>query len=52
MKTLIDRASIFIAGNKELFKNKVGESVLAARRGGDISALTPRTTFYTVKKFS
>lgn len=36
MKTLIDQASIFLAGNKELFKHKMGASV--ARRGGDISA--------------
>ena len=38
MKALIDRASMVLTGNRELFKYNVGASVLAARRGGAISA--------------
>lgn len=38
MKPLIDRASMVLVGNKGLLKHKVGASVVAAHRGGAISA--------------
>jgi multimeric flavodoxin WrbA len=38
IKALIDRASIVLAANKGLLKHKVGATVIAARRGGAISA--------------
>lgn len=39
MKALIDRAAIVLAANKGLLKHKVGAAVVAARRGGAISAV-------------
>ena len=45
MKALIDRASMVLVGNKGLFKHKVGASVLAARRGGAISAFDTLNNF-------
>lgn len=39
IKALIDRASIVLAANKGLFRRKVGAAVVAARRGGAISAV-------------
>jgi multimeric flavodoxin WrbA len=39
MKALIDRASIVLAANKGLLKYKVGAAVVAARRGGAMSAV-------------
>ena len=39
MKAFIDRAGIVLAGKKGLFRHKVGAAVIAARRGGAISAL-------------
>lgn len=41
MKALIDRASMVLTGNRELFKYKVGASVLASRRGGALVPLIP-----------
>lgn len=38
IKALIDRASVILAGNKGLFRHKVGAAVIAARRGGATSA--------------
>ncbi|MBP2627554.1 MAG: iron-sulfur flavoprotein [Firmicutes bacterium] len=38
-KALIDRASMVLAANKGLFKHKVGAAVVAARRGGAMSAV-------------
>lgn len=38
IKALIDRASMVLAANKGLLKYKVGAAVVAARRGGAISA--------------
>jgi multimeric flavodoxin WrbA len=39
IKALIDRASIVLAANKGLLKHKVGATVIAARRGGAMSAV-------------
>ncbi|HWR44144.1 flavodoxin family protein [Sporomusa sp.] len=39
IKALIDRAAIVLAANKGLLKHKVGAAVVAARRGGAISAV-------------
>ncbi|HWR40002.1 MAG TPA: flavodoxin family protein [Patescibacteria group bacterium] len=38
MKAFIDRASIVLAANRGLLRHKVGAAVVAARRGGAISA--------------
>jgi multimeric flavodoxin WrbA len=50
MKALIDRASIILAGNRGLFKYKVGASVVAARRGGAISAFNTMNNFLHSKE--
>jgi multimeric flavodoxin WrbA len=50
MKALIDRASMVLTGNIELFKYKVGASVLAARRGGAISAFDTLNHFLHSKE--
>lgn len=50
MKALIDRASIVLAGNRGLFKHKVGASVVAARRGGAISAFDTLNNFLYSKE--
>ena len=50
MKALIDRASMVLVGNKGLFKHKVGASVLAARRGGAISAFDTLNNFLYSKE--
>ena len=39
IKALIDRASMVLAANKGLLKYKVGAAVVAARRGGAMSAV-------------
>lgn len=38
MKALIDRAGVVSKANGTLFKNKIGASVVALRRGGDVHA--------------
>jgi len=50
MKALIDRASMVLAGNRGLFKYKVGASVIAARRGGAISAFDTLNHFLHSKE--
>jgi len=50
MKALIDRASIILAGNRGLFKYKVGASVVAARQGGAISAFNTMNNFLHSKE--
>jgi multimeric flavodoxin WrbA len=50
MKALIDRASMVLTGNRELFKYKVGASVLAARRRGAISAFDTLNHFLHSKE--
>lgn len=50
MKALIDRASIVLVANKGLFKHKVGAVVVAARRGGAISAFDTLTHFLHSKE--
>ncbi len=50
IKALIDRASIVLAANKGLLKHKVGASVVAARRGGAISAFDTLNHFLHSKE--
>ncbi len=50
MKALVDRASMVLAGNKGLLKHKVGASVIAARRGGAISAFDTLNNFLYSKE--
>ncbi|KKG53995.1 flavodoxin family protein [Methanosarcina mazei] len=50
MKALIDRASMVLAGNKGLLKHKVGASVIAACRGGAISAFDTLNNFLYSKE--
>ncbi|MCQ1535669.1 flavodoxin family protein [Methanosarcina sp. KYL-1] len=50
MKALLDRASMVLAGNKGLLKHKVGASVVAARRGGAISAFDTLNHFLHSKE--
>lgn len=50
MKALIDRASMVLAGNKGLLKHKVGASIIAARRGGAISAFDTLNNFLYSKE--
>lgn len=50
MKALIDRASMVLAVNRGLFKYKVGASVVAARRGGAISAFDTLNHFLHSKE--
>lgn len=50
MKALIDRASMVLAGDKGLLKHKVGASVIAARRGGAISAFDTLNNFLYSKE--
>jgi len=50
MKALIDRASMVLTGNRELFKYKVGASVVAARREGAISAIDTLNHFLHSKE--
>ncbi|WP_440945092.1 flavodoxin family protein [Methanosarcina sp. T3] len=50
MKALIDRASMVLAGNRGLLKHKVGASVVAARRGGAISAFDTLNNFLYSKE--
>jgi len=50
MKALIDRASMVLAGNRGLLKHKVGASVIAARRGGAISAFDTLNNFLYSKE--
>lgn len=50
MKALIDRASMVLAGNKGVFKHKIGASVVAARRGGAISAFDTLNNFLYSKE--
>ena len=50
IKALIDRASVVLAVNKGLFRHKVGAAVIAARRGGAISAFDTLNHFLHSKE--
>ncbi|MBP2629937.1 MAG: iron-sulfur flavoprotein [Firmicutes bacterium] len=50
IKALIDRSSIVLAANKGLLKHKVGATVIAARRGGAISAFDTLNHFLHSKE--
>lgn len=50
IKALIDRASIILACHKGLFRHKVGAAVIAARRGGAISAFDTLNHFLHSKE--
>jgi multimeric flavodoxin WrbA len=50
MKALIDRASIVLTVNRGLFRHKVGAAVVAARRGGAISAFDTLNHFLHSKE--
>jgi Multimeric flavodoxin WrbA len=50
MKALLDRASMVLAANKGLLKHKAGAAVVAARRGGGISAFDTLTHFLHSKE--
>ena len=50
IKALIDRASIILSANKGLLKHKVGAAVIAARRGGTISAFDTLNHFLHSKE--
>lgn len=50
IKAFIDRASIVLASNRGLLKYKVGAAVVAARRGGAISAVDTLHNFLHSKE--
>ena len=50
IKALIDRASLVLSVNKGLFRHKVGAAVVAARRGGAISAFDTLNHFLHSKE--
>lgn len=50
IKAVIDRASIVLAANRGLLKYKVGAAVIAARRGGAISAFDTLNHFLHSKE--
>ena len=50
IKALIDRASMVLAANRGLLKYKVGATVIAARRGGAISAFDTLNHFLHSKE--
>lgn len=50
IKALIDRAAIILAAHRGLFKYKVGAAVVAARRGGAISAMDTLNHFLQSKE--
>lgn len=50
IKALIDRASMVLAANRGLLKYKVGAAVIAARRGGAISAFDTLNHFLHSKE--
>lgn len=50
IKAFIDRASMVLAGNRGLFRHKVGAAVVAARRGGAIHAFDTLTHFLHSKE--
>lgn len=50
MKALIDRASIVLAANRGLLRHKAGAAVVAARRGGAVSAFDTLTHFLHSKE--
>ncbi|MCE5286315.1 MAG: flavodoxin family protein [Pelosinus sp.] len=50
IKAFIDRASMVLAANRGLLKYKVGASVIAARRGGAISAFDTLNHFLHSKE--
>lgn len=50
IKALIDRASVVLAVNKGLFRHKAGAAVIAARRGGAISAFDTLNHFLHSKE--
>jgi multimeric flavodoxin WrbA len=50
IKALIDRAAIIVSANKGLFRHKVGAAVVAARRGGAMSAVDTLNHFLHSKE--
>jgi multimeric flavodoxin WrbA len=50
IKALIDRASVILAGNRGLFRHKVGASVVAVRRAGAICAFDTLNHFLHSKE--
>ncbi|WP_370574808.1 flavodoxin family protein [Methanomethylovorans sp.] len=48
MKALIDRAGFVSKANGDLFKRKVGASVVAVRRAGSLHAFTTMNNFFTI----
>lgn len=50
IKALIDRASVVLTVNRGLFRHKVGAAVVAARRGGAVSAFDTLNHFLHSKE--
>jgi multimeric flavodoxin WrbA len=50
MKALIDRAGFVSKANGDLFKRKVGASVVAVRRAGSLHAFTTMNNFFTISQ--
>lgn len=50
IKAFIDRAAMVLAANRGLFRHKVGAAVVAARRGGAISAFDTLSHFLHSKE--
>lgn len=50
IKALIDRAGVILAGNKGLFRHKVGAAVIAVRRGGGTDAFDTLNHFMHSKE--
>lgn len=48
MKALIDRVGFVSKANGDLFKRKVGASVVAVRRAGSLHAFTTMNNFFTI----
>lgn len=48
MKALIDRAGFVSKANGDLFRRKVGASVVAVRRAGSLHAFTTMNNFFTI----
>ncbi len=50
MKTFIDRTSLVAAVNDDLFKRKVGASVVAVRRAGGQTTFNSMNAFFTISQ--
>ena len=48
MKALIDRAGLVSRANDDMFKRKVGASIVTARRGGEIHAFDTMNHFFLI----